>query len=73
MLNGKHLRTKDGIPTKQEKLKLEVIDALVEALHHKMHHGLVAYFNHNIIETTSKLAGDGDHAKMVKVVGERIY
>jgi hypothetical protein len=73
MLNGKHLRTKDGIPTKQEKLKLEVIDALVEALHHKMHHGQVAYFNHDIIEKTSRLADSGNHAKMVKLVGERIY
>jgi hypothetical protein len=72
MPDGKHLKTKDGIPTRQE-LKLEVIDALVEALHHKMCHGRVAYFNHDIIEKTSKLAGNGGHAKMVKLVGERIY
>lgn len=73
MLNAQHLKTKDGIPTKQEKLKLEVIDALVEALHHKLCRGRVAYFNHNIIEKTSKLVDNGDHAKIVKLVGEGIY
>jgi hypothetical protein len=73
MPNGQHARTKDGIPTKQEKLKLEVIDALVEALHHKMHHGRVAYFNHDIIQKTAGLVGGGNRAKMIKLVGERIY
>jgi len=73
MPNGQHVRTKDGIPTRQEKLKLEVIDALVEALQSKMRHGRVAYFNHDIIEKISKLAGDVDHAKIVKLVSERIY
>ena len=73
MPTGQHVGTKDGIPTRQEKLKLEVIDALVEALQSKMRHGRVAYFNHSIIEKVSKLAGDADHAKIVTLVSERIY
>jgi hypothetical protein len=73
MPNGRQVRTKDGVPTRQEKLKLEVIDALVEALQSKMCHGRVAYFNHDVIEKVSKLAGDSDHGKIVKLVSERIH
>jgi hypothetical protein len=73
MPNGQHVRTKDGIPTRHEKLKLEVIDALVEGLQSKkLSHGRVAYFNHDVIEKVSKLAGE-DHEKIVKLVAERIY
>jgi hypothetical protein len=72
MPNGQHVRTKDGIPTRHEKLKLEVIDALVEGLQSKMRHGRVAYFNHDVIEKVSKLAGE-DYEKIVKLVAERIY
>jgi hypothetical protein len=72
MPNGRHVRTKDGIPARHEKLKLEIIDALVEALQSKTSHGRVAYFNHDVIEKVSKLAGE-DHKKIVKLVAERIY
>ena len=60
--------------TKQEQLKAEAIDILIDALHLQMHGGGTVSFDHKLAGKIEKLIiGDMSRAKIIALVRTEIY